>query len=213
MTRSRSAGRERQPRGLLGGHPAPDPLERLLEPVGVDRLQDVVDGVHRKRVDRVLVERGDEHQLRQDIGLDQPPRDFEPGQAGHLHVEEHQVRLQLAGQPQRLDAVGGLTDDFDAADLAEQKAQLLPRQLLVVDDEDAQRRAWRQAVARSGTTSSGISMRADVPWPGTLCSLQLVVRAVDHAQPFVDVAQADAVLATSPRARRSACRRRCRRLR
>ena len=41
------------------------------------------------------------------------------------------------------------------------------------------------------TRSSGITMRAQVPSPGTLSS-ELIVRAVDDAQPLVDVPQADA---------------------
>ncbi len=36
---------------------------------------------------------------------------------------------------QRLDAVARLADDLDAPDLAEQIAQLVARQLLVVDDD------------------------------------------------------------------------------
>ena len=37
------------------------PLDGLLEPRRLDRLQQVVDRVHLERLDRVLVERGDEH--------------------------------------------------------------------------------------------------------------------------------------------------------
>ena len=54
-----------------------------------------------------------------------------------LDVEEEQVRFQIAGEAQRLDAVGGLTDDLDVARLLQQKAQLLPRELLIVDDYGA----------------------------------------------------------------------------
>ena len=35
---------------------------------------------------------------------------------------------------ERLDAVAGLADDLDAAELAEQEAQLVARELLVVDE-------------------------------------------------------------------------------
>jgi len=45
--------------------------------------------------------------------FDHPARDLEAGEPGHLHVEEHQIRLELAGQAQRLDAVGRLADDLD----------------------------------------------------------------------------------------------------
>jgi hypothetical protein len=52
---------------------------------------------------------------------------------------------------------------------AQQETQLLSRELFIVDDDDAD--AGHQAVARSDMTSSGISIRADVPSPGTLSSL------------------------------------------
>ena len=39
---------------------------------------------------------------------------------------------------QRLEPVAGLPDDLDAAELPEQEAQLVPRQLLVVDDDGAE---------------------------------------------------------------------------
>ena len=108
--------------------------------------------------------------MRRRIEHEQPPRDFKPGQPGHLHVEEHDIRLELAGQPQRLHAVFGLAGDLDAARLAEQKAQFLAGQPLIVDNQHAQVGHGDQADARSGATISGISMRAVVPWPGRLWS-------------------------------------------
>ena len=67
--------------------------------------------------------------------VDHPARDLEAGQPGHLDVEEHQVRLQAIDGLERLHAVARLADDFDAPDLAEEIAQLIARQLLVVDED------------------------------------------------------------------------------
>ena len=175
MTRSRSAGDSVSgwaagPAGRLRGPAAPRPLERQIEALRVHWLQEIVDGVDRERVNRVLVEGRDEDELRQRLRLHESPGDFEPVQPRHLHVEEEQVRLQFAAEAQRLHAVGRLRDDLDAAGLAEEEAQLLPRQLFIIHHERAQG-VCRHAVARSGATSSGISMRADVPSPATLCSL------------------------------------------
>ena len=39
---------------------------------------------------------------------------------------------------ERLDAVAGLADDLDAADLPEQEAQLVARELLVVDEDGSE---------------------------------------------------------------------------
>ena len=63
-------------------------------------------------------------------------------------------------------------DNLEAARLLEKEAQLLTRELLIVDDQGADG-AHDQAVARSGAVSSGISMRASVPCPGTLCRCSL----------------------------------------
>ena len=63
-------------------------------------------------------------------------------------------------------------DDLDAAELAEQEAQLVPRQLLVVDDD----RRDAVVVGRHGAgllaappASSGISSARTVPSPGERC--------------------------------------------
>ena len=41
----------------------------------------------------------------------QRARHFEAGEARHLHVQEHDVRLEILEQAERCDAVGGLADD------------------------------------------------------------------------------------------------------
>ena len=78
---------------------------------------------------------------------------------------------RLLDYAQRLDAVARLADDLDAAELPEQEAQLVARELLVVDHDVARSIGVYagHAVTRSGT-ASGISMRAHVPSPGTLVS-------------------------------------------
>ena len=106
-----------------------------LEPRLVDRLQQVVDRVDLERLDRVLIVGGDEDDVRRRLRVDHAPRHLETGQPRHLDVEEHDVGLQSLDRAQRLDAVAGLPDHLDAADLAEQIAQLVPRELLVVDQD------------------------------------------------------------------------------
>ena len=61
---------------------------------------------------------------------------------------------------QRLDAVARLADDLDLVQLLELVAQLLPRELFIVDDEDFAQRDALMRVICSGATSSGTSMRA-----------------------------------------------------
>ena len=86
-----------------------------------------------------MIERGDEHQLRINAVLERAPRDLEAGDPRHLHVEHDEVRLFFPDHAQRLDPVGGLSDDLYAAHLLEQEAQLLPCQLLIVHDNCSER--------------------------------------------------------------------------
>ncbi len=113
---------------------------------------------------------GDEDDVRPAAGCEQTPRDLEAGQAGHLDVEEHDVRLQPLDRRQRFDAVAGLPDDVDAAELTEQIAQLVPRELFVVHQHRAQICRRGHAVTRSGSARSGMSTLAQVPLPGSVVS-------------------------------------------
>ena len=67
------------------------PLDRAREPIGLDRLEDVVERLLLERGDRELVERGDEDDPRRALDA---LRDVEAGQAGHLDVEEGDVGLR-----------------------------------------------------------------------------------------------------------------------
>ena len=102
--------------------------------------------------------------------LDQASGHLEAGQAGHLHVQEDHVGLQPTDGLERLDAVTGLADELDAADLTDQVDELVPGELFIVDEHGAQ--VHGQAVTRSGSISSGISRLAQVPFPGTLVSFR-----------------------------------------
>jgi hypothetical protein len=58
-----------------------------------------------------------------------------------LHVEEHQVRLQRGDGLDRCAAARCLAGDFDVRLGVEQPPQAVPRDRLVVDDQDAHRSA------------------------------------------------------------------------
>ena len=150
--------------------PPPGALERLLQTTGFDRLQQVIDGVDLEGFDGVLVEGGHKHHGRSLVFVfEEPAGDLEPPKAGHLNVEEYQIGLVSLDGADGFDAVAGLGDDLDAIQLPELIAQLLARQLLVVHHDHAQGAA--HAVICSGATSSGTSMRALVPRPGSLLSV------------------------------------------
>ena len=70
--------------------------------------------------------------------VDQPPGHLEAVQARHLDVQEDDVGSRRSICGERLDAVAGLADHLDRAELPEQVAQLVPRGLFVVDDQGSQ---------------------------------------------------------------------------
>src|SRR5471030_1659891 len=104
-----------------------------LEPFGADRLEQVVKRALFESLDRVLVVGGDEHEV---AAVEQHARRLDAGQAGHADVEEHDVRLVLAGQRHGLDAIGRLGDDLQPRPRFQQaRAQLAAHRFLVVGDQ------------------------------------------------------------------------------
>ena len=59
--------------------------------------------------------------------------------AGHLEIEQHDVRSPALGERQRLGAVGGEPDHLDALVCGEQRRRALPHQPVIVDDKNANR--------------------------------------------------------------------------
>ena len=101
-------------------------------------LQQIIDRVHFERLDCVLVVRGHENDVRGRLRVEQATRHLEPRETGHLHVEKDDVGLQTVDRRERLDPVARLADHFDAAHPAEQIAQLVARQLFIIDEDRAQ---------------------------------------------------------------------------
>ena len=118
-----------------GADPLTRTLDRLLEPGSLDRLQQIVDGVHFERLYGVPVEGGDEDDAGRRAVLDELVRDFEAIETGHLNVEKQDIRCEAPDNAHRLEAVAGLRDHLDISDLLEHVAQLFARELLIVDDD------------------------------------------------------------------------------
>ena len=119
-------------------------LYRHFQARRIDRLQEVVDGVHLERLDRMLIVRRHEDDMRIGATIDEPACHFESGQAGHLHVQKHDVGVKTIDGRQRFEAVAGFADHLHAADAAEQIPQLIACQLLVVHQYGAKihRQLW-----------------------------------------------------------------------
>ena len=92
------AGRRGLGRAVDG---ADHPAYGLGEPVGAHRLEHVVDRVQVEGLDGVLLVGGDEDDRRRGPEAAEHLGQLEPGQAGHLDVEEDRVDRALLQDPQR----------------------------------------------------------------------------------------------------------------
>lgn len=152
----------------LGGKPLAGPGQCLFEPLVVVGLQEIIDGGHVERLNGVLVVSGRKddrrHVLRPHLAHHVDPRE-----AGHLDIEEDEVRVQAVDDFDRFAAVRGLADDLGARLAGEQILQPLPGRLFVVDDKNAQvligRHGWVSRVddwARRSVLPSAASARVVV---------------------------------------------------
>jgi hypothetical protein len=117
-----------------------DSAEERDDPLGRLALQEVPGRTRANRREQVFLGAG----RRQNDDLAAGSRGAEtrqrrqPVEAGHGEVEQDEVRLELGGEPERLDAVGCFTDHVEAA-LRQQRRERVAREGMVVDDEDSLR--------------------------------------------------------------------------
>src|SRR5262249_41074523 len=104
----------------------------LLEALGAERLQQVVERAQLERGDRVaIVGRGEDDERPVTDLLE----DLEPGHSRHLDVEEEEVGLELVDGAHGLFPVRGLADALEPGDLGGQLAEAPPRDGFVVGDD------------------------------------------------------------------------------
>src|SRR5262249_48429711 len=101
------------------------------------------------------------HDLRLGVVLADPARRLRPPDAGHLQVHQHDIRPDALVHGDGLLAALGLADDLDARLAVEQRAQPLPHDGVVVDEQHPDRALGRFA-------QRGTSTRTRVPAPGAL---------------------------------------------
>ena len=104
-------------------------VERLVETLGRDRLEQVIDRVHAERLDRVSIVGGGEHHGGRGVQL---LEQLKAGQAGHLDVEKQHLDRMAAEEFERALRIGRRPDDGDAAGGSEQPRQALHRQPFIV---------------------------------------------------------------------------------
>ena len=108
--------------------------ERALKPLVHQRLQEVIERVRVKGVDRVAVEGRHEHHHRH-AGLRDAAQHLEAVDARHLDVEEHEVRRVGGDRFDRLAAIRALRDDLEVVESAQAQLEPAPRERLVIDDD------------------------------------------------------------------------------
>src|SRR5207302_2089827 len=91
------------------------------------------------------------------IVADELPGRGDPVEARQVNVDQHQVELvwpELAGDLERLFAVGRFADDVDAGCLVDRLAHAAAKERVTVHDQNPQRRLVRVHVDESPDTTS-----------------------------------------------------------
>ena len=114
--------------------------ERLLEPLVVERLHEIVHGREVERLQRIPIVGRDEDRRRHVIRA-HLTHDVEARLPRHLHVEKHEIRVERAHGLDRRGAVVHARDDLHVLLRAQQILHALAGKRLVVDDQDANRLA------------------------------------------------------------------------
>ena len=107
----------------------PRALEQEPRRAGGERGEDVV----------VLLERREDHDADVVGEREQPLRGGDAVEARHPHVHQHHVRQQPVRRLERGGAVRRLADDLDALVAREDPAQADAHEVVVVDEQDADR--------------------------------------------------------------------------
>lgn len=113
------------------------PLDGLVEAAAVERFEEVVDRGDLERAQGVVVVCGDEHD-RGRVSRGQRAHDVEAVAAGHLDVQQDELGALAAHEGDGLGDVCGLAGDGHVVPRVEERADLLAREALVVDDQDAE---------------------------------------------------------------------------
>ena len=131
---------------------ARETLDDTGQPLGLDGLDEVVEGLDGEGVDRVALVRRDEDDSWALATVEHEPRHFDSRHPRQFDVEEDDVVAHTLRERECLTRGSGLADDLDLGMRGEQVAQLASRRRLVVHDQ--------RADAHTGTSS-----RTTVPKP------------------------------------------------
>lgn len=101
----------------------------------VEGLEDVIDGVHVKSLDSVMVKSGGEDDVRDfEFSFDELLEDAEAVETGHLDVEEDEIGIVLLDEVDGVEAVFALGEKIDFGEGFEEEGKFVAGRLFVVDD-------------------------------------------------------------------------------
>ena len=113
-------------------------LHRSRDARLVEGLQHVIDRIHLERLNRIVIERRRENNLRHaQLAFNELLDHAKSVEPRHLHVEKNEVGLVLLDQCERFQAVLPLRDHFNFRKSAQQERKLVSCGPLVVNDHCA----------------------------------------------------------------------------
>nr|WP_293977305.1 hypothetical protein [Sphingomonas sp.] len=136
-------------------------IERARKAIQRHGFQQIIGGGDPERIDREIREGRDEDHQRP-ARFAQPSREIEPAWAGHVDIEQDQIRMRLSGERQRRMHVPGLAHHFRLPDRPQHRGEPSPRGGLVIDDQDTQRHAGTGGRRSSATNRAAVSRVASV---------------------------------------------------
>ena len=122
---------------------------RAIESFGLDRLEQVVEGIDAKRLDGIPVVRSCEDDRHVAV---ETLEQLEARQTGHLDVQEQHVDRVHLKEGERRDRIGFRAHDVDSAGRREQPRQPLDGEPFIVDEVCAHVQSLSMVRLRADTT-------------------------------------------------------------
>ena len=111
-------------------------LKGRTKAIGVDRFQHIIHRMYVKRPQRVFIVRGHKQNERHG-SVTQFTQYAKAIQFWHLHIEAHNVRLQLGNTLHRFATSGCLANHFDIGFGLQEASNALSRQRFIIDNQHA----------------------------------------------------------------------------
>src|SRR6185369_12718314 len=110
-----------------------DSLPGGVEPFVIERLEQVVEGVHLEGAHGILIVGGDKDDVRSRFALERLQH-FKAAQLGHLYVQKDKVGLQRLDRVYCFTTIRTLSDNLDLRIISQHLANHLASERFIVDD-------------------------------------------------------------------------------